>query len=274
MSHRFQVVPPLFSRTSFLVIELILTFCSFLQEMDISKQEENFIRVSLMIMNVVASQLRAFFTQAWNSLHGGAVWRNDPASGKRFITEMKKKKGQIKDKTTGKKLKEGNTSKWDCTILFAALLYSNVFTKDPAKDPAFALIDRLRGLRNDWFAHLPMAEMTDVDFCILVEQLKVTFVQLSWDENEITRISKDQLKTDDFKSLETDMQSFIKDKDTLLKELNEEKTLNESLVVKVQELVSLPFQKVFCHQMNSRMRSRLMQFVLRSLHNLICICRS
>ena len=230
--------------------------------MDISKQEENFIRVSLVILNVVASQLRICFTQAWNSLHTGAVWRNDPASGKRFITEIKKNKRKIKDKPTEKKLKQGNTSKWDCTILFAALLYSNVFTKDPTKDPAFALIDRLRGLRNEWFAHLPTAEMADRDFHILIEQLRVTFIQLRWDENEITRISKDQLKTDDFKSLETDLQSLIKDKDTLSKELSAERTLNESLVVKVQELVSVPFQEVFCHQMCSRMRSRLISSCL------------
>ncbi|XP_046855133.1 uncharacterized protein LOC124448164 [Xenia sp. Carnegie-2017] len=137
------------------------------------------------IINVVQTELAQFFIKEWNSryksIHG--EWDDNKNSGKKFCTL---ESGRKLDKKRELKYQDGDTSKWDCTILFDAIIFSNSIGKHLDKKTKDA-VHAFRCERNK-YAHWYERECSDDDFDDIVNIIEKSFQDLKFSLNEIIEI--------------------------------------------------------------------------------------
>ncbi|XP_046855787.1 uncharacterized protein LOC124448850 isoform X2 [Xenia sp. Carnegie-2017] len=153
--------------------------------MQIESREKRNLFYILQIINVVQKELASFFIKQWNfhykSSHG--EWDDTPKSGKNFYTF---ESGRKIDQKTRQKYQDGDTSKWDCTILFNAILFSNSVKKHLDKNTKDA-VHALRCERNK-YAHWYEGECSDDDFDEIVNIIEKSFQDLKFSLDEINEI--------------------------------------------------------------------------------------
>ncbi|XP_046863501.1 uncharacterized protein LOC124457267 [Xenia sp. Carnegie-2017] len=123
-----------------------------------SREKINNSYLQEILTDVVEKKLVDLFIQNWDThyktSHG--EWENTNVSGmKLFNIEKTKMKPKPHDKHIMSKFQDGDTSKWDCTTLFAAILFSNSSFKDLAF--SFTEINKIKCQRNTFnsFQKLP-----------------------------------------------------------------------------------------------------------------------
>ncbi|XP_046856345.1 uncharacterized protein LOC124449473 [Xenia sp. Carnegie-2017] len=168
------------------------------------------------IIIAVQKELAQFFIKKWNfhykDTHG--EWKNNDISGKQLcILEAKKRL----DKDTQEKYENGDTSKWDCKILFTAILYSNSIGKHLDKHTKDA-IHGLRGQRNK-DAHWYESKYPDIDFDETVSIVEKSFRELEFSLDEISEIKNNRNSFNSFKSLPSKPDHFIVERSQLRDEI-------------------------------------------------------
>ena len=172
--------------------------------MDIAVETENFIRIALLITDIIPRNLRQLFKDGWNKKFPHIPWTEDAASGQNFMTEIQKKKTQMKDQQVKIKIKNGDTNDWDCTTLFFALLYSNVPIIDAGKKTH---VDDIRIVRNKYFGHVTSSQLPKQKFDDIIRDLRQIFTALAFNTNDITDSATKTLETVDFKSLKEQLKA-------------------------------------------------------------------
>ncbi|XP_046863063.1 uncharacterized protein LOC124456762 [Xenia sp. Carnegie-2017] len=154
-----------------------------------SREKINNSYLQEILTDVVEKKLVDLFIQEWNThykkSHG--EWENTNVSGmKLFNIEKTKKKPKPHDKHILSKFHDGDTSKWDCTTLFAAILFSNsVGTKLNPKSKA--AVDKLRVIRNN-FIHEKKGNVADDEFQTMLCDIEKSFKDLAFSFTEINKI--------------------------------------------------------------------------------------
>ena len=145
----------------------------------LSAQEENFFKVSYLVLDVVPTQLRNYFKQLWDTKYPRSPWLDTSACGQRFLST---ERGIPKHLRSSIGL--GDRTKWDGTTLFAVLLFSS-HTLITRNTPVYQAIDSLRSLRNAHYGHLTSTKMETTDYQRIIAEVKAAFKVLNWPTNTI-----------------------------------------------------------------------------------------
>ncbi|XP_046864332.1 uncharacterized protein LOC124458344 [Xenia sp. Carnegie-2017] len=152
------------------------------------------------IVTDVEKKLVELFIQEWNTHYKKSLgeWENTNVSGQKlFNIEVSKKKPPGKHILSN--FQNGDTSKWDCTALFAAILHSkSIGTKiDPKVRDA---VNELREERNT-FIHKYKGKVSDEEFHTMVCNIENSFQDLGFSFNEINEIKSERNKFNSFQVL-------------------------------------------------------------------------
>ena len=151
--------------------------------MDLTSEQENFIKLVKIIVEIVPKHLRGLFITSWNATFPSQPWANDATSGQYLYNAIPQsvKKNQAKfNKTLQQMILGGDCETWDPSALFFVLLYAGLKITDkcrPRNQRAYPFtvsenIDRLRELRNTFFGHVVNMSVPDGDFGNISTEIK------------------------------------------------------------------------------------------------------
>ena len=218
--------------------------------MEYTPEQLNYFRLCYIAFSLVPDELRKIFKQEWDFLYKSTPlgeWKDTPQNGLDFYNRETRRK-HTKNAQYIATIKNGNTTEWDCTCLFFAILYSDSIgtTLGPAvqKD-----VDDLRQFRND-IAHINEAQLTDSDFQTCVGKVIAAFTSLKLPTNDIVEVQNQKsFLTAEVKSLRTQVANLNNLKTELL-QAKSDLQLAQSTTQKKEEQVEALTQEV-----NSRVQS-------------------
>ena len=153
--------------------------------MEYSFEQLNYFRICYVGFNLVPIGLRRIFRNEWDFLYKSTPlgeWKDTPKNGRDFYNN-ESRSSHRKNARYLATIQKGNTTEWDCTSLFFAILYSDTIgtTLSAAVNKD---VDDLRQVRND-IAHISEAKLTDADFQNHVGRLINAFISLGLPINDI-----------------------------------------------------------------------------------------
>ena len=153
-----------------------------------SEEGRNYICVRTMLTDVVSEELRKYFKQEWNNRYQVmfGAWDDTPVSGLQLFHAEKKRARPSKNMLQSK-FQDGDTSQWDCTVLFDAIRFSNSIgsTLTPAIKTA---LDELRDIRNKKLGHIVTATFSDTEYQTIVNDIEDAFKTLGIPVHDLTKI--------------------------------------------------------------------------------------
>ena len=161
-----------------------------MSDKEYSLEELNYFRVCYITTNIIRDGLQTVFKQEWDRVYKRRLgkWKDTARNGQDFFN-MESRRSWKKNKRLLNIIQRGNTSEWDCTCFFFALLYSDSF--GPVLSPTVASnVDDLRVFRNAFFAHNSEASILDADFQTNVQLVTNAFAALNLDTKDLQRVSK------------------------------------------------------------------------------------
>ena len=169
--------------------------------------EENFLKLTRIILNELRGKLRKLFITEFASVYG-RPYGDDPASGTFFLSNVLHQ-NRSKDATVRDKIQNGDSGQFDCTTLFYCLLQSGALLQPPMRPRnsrthpynSSELLDMLREHRN-MFAHSTSAEINQTDFVNRVNVMKMIYQQLGWSCTDLQHAASDPLTTEECHRLE------------------------------------------------------------------------
>ena len=152
-----------------------------------SEKKRNYICIKAMFTDIVSENLRNYFKQEWNTRYQASlgVWDDTNVSGQRLFDKENSRARPNKNMLQSK-FQHGDTSKWDCSVLFDAILYSNSIGLSLYPTITNAL-DDFRKIRNKIF-YPEKATITDVEFQTIVTDIENSFKTLSIPVHDLTQI--------------------------------------------------------------------------------------
>ena len=190
--------------------------------MELTKERQNFLKLSCILLDIVTKHLRELFKTKWNAKHQDQPWNSDYPSGNRLYNELspgfknnKSKKAYIDKMITG------NEKEWDTLTLVHVMLESglNLFegcrkvSKRSIPLRTSEKIDIIRNIRNGFFAHLPSMSCSSDDFETVVKDIKSIAKSLFGEEveKEIGMIENSPVDTKIIENFEKLLKNVIKD---------------------------------------------------------------
>ncbi|XP_046849726.1 uncharacterized protein LOC124443243 [Xenia sp. Carnegie-2017] len=162
-----------------------------------SKEERNNYYMQKILTDVVEKKLADLFIQEWDKHYKNSLgqWENTNVSGQKLFNIEKTKK-KPHDKHILQTFQDGDTSKWDCTTLFAAILFSNsVGTNlDPKVRDA---VNEIRNVRNK-LTHVNKGKVSDTEFHKMVGDIEKSLKYLAFSFTEINEIKCQRNKFNSF----------------------------------------------------------------------------
>ena len=169
--------------------------------MEISSEEENFIKLAKIFLDAAPRYLRELFIDKWNQKHPNKKWQSDNEHGALLIEELPPAiRNNNKNNLYLKKMKSGNEKDWDTTTLVFVMLFSQLNLiegcrpKHQRSSPLHISeeIDIIRETRNKFFAHASSMKCSSDTFKDIVSKMKTVAKNVFGGdaENEISRIEK------------------------------------------------------------------------------------
>ena len=182
----------------FIIENFLILFITFIIKdakfnMEFAEEEENFVKLSKITLDIVPTYLRKLFRDKWN-MHMDTPWKSNEESGKCLIEKLPecKDKKQTEEKKLGhkfqqyiKKLATGNENSWDTTIIVTVMSDGGLKIFDKYKND----LEKLRKIRNEVFAHSSSMICSLDDFTQLISKVKST-AKLLFGEEAAVRIEK------------------------------------------------------------------------------------
>ena len=151
--------------------------------MELNDGHEHFVKLVKIIIEVLPKHLRTLFVDKWNTKYPTQQWTHDAASGQLLHNEIPqgvKKNKRSFHNTLEQMILTGDIETWDPTALFFVLLFAGLNLTGACRpkkqrNPPFTEsenIDRLREIRNTFFAHVPNKSISAVDFGNISTELK------------------------------------------------------------------------------------------------------
>ena len=166
----------------------------------LSAEEENFLRLTRIILHDLPSKLRSLFISEFARKYG-RPYGNDAASGAFFLGNILPQ-NRCRDATVRNNIGHGDTAAFDCTTLFYCILYSGALLQPPMRSGSARvpplnsseLIDQLREHRNK-LAHSTSATISQADFNTRVSELQAIYRQLRWSCTDLQQAATGPLTT-------------------------------------------------------------------------------
>ena len=211
--------------------------------MEYSPDQLNFFRTCYVAFNLVPVGLRQIFRNEWDFLYKTTPlgeWKDTPQNGQDFYHKESRKSRKTNARHLAT-IQNGDTSKWDCSCLFFAILFSDSIgtTLSPAIRTA---VDDIRQVRND-IAHISEGKLTDAEFQTYVGRVSNAFTALHLSMKEIQDVKNQksfpikevEMLKNEVLNLQSELDQAITDLDQTKANL---KTTKSTLLKKQEELSS------------------------------------
>ena len=201
---------------------------------DYSEEQLNYYRICYVTTDLISESLRTIFKQEWDNRFKTTLgeWKDEPRNGLDFYNGESPGNQRRNARLLGTMI-NGNTSQWDCTMLFYAILYSDSIGHG-LNAALKSNVDDLRKFRNEDFAHLPQGCLSDAEFQIAIAKVQLALQALGL---STTRIQEIRSQTS-FPTKE--LRKVLKEVDDLKQELHEKEEQRQILEDQLQTEVS-PF---------------------------------
>ena len=153
-----------------------------------SEENQNYIRLRHIIMNVARTELRKFFIQEWNNRYQASfgAWDDTNVSGNQLFNREKIRARPNKNMLQSK-FQNGDTNQWDCSVLFDAILYSNSI--GASLTPTIKTeVDNLRKSRNKLTHEILDEKLSDIEFQTMITSVENALNTLGLSIKEVVRI--------------------------------------------------------------------------------------
>ena len=149
------------------------------------KEQLNYIRISYVTKDILAEGLRSVFKQEWDSRYKTTLgeWKDDPESRRNFFNR-ESVLNQVPNWRLLETIRNGNRSKWDCNMLFYAILDSDCIGKG-ISTTVKTNVDILRKFRIEEFADIRRGLLTDEDFQYAIGRIRGAFQALGLSTKQI-----------------------------------------------------------------------------------------
>ena len=191
-------------------------------------EQLNYFRIYYVVTDVLAECLRKIFKQEWDRLYKSTKgeWKDECRNGMDFYN-AESPRNQKRNAHLLATMKNGNRGKWDCTMLFFAILdsdcvgshLSTIISKN---------VDDLRNFRNEEFAQLPQSGLSEREFQNTISKVNVAFQALSLPTVKIHDLKYQ--KTFPTKDLTKDLKKV----DNLKREVQEKESQRQVLADQLQ----------------------------------------
>ena len=144
-----------------------------------SREEEYFIKITKIVLEIFPKYLRNLFIEKWNQQYPNNKWQSDSASGNFLFNEIPTAAKNGRNGVYANNMKSGKENGWDTNTLVYAMLYSqlnlipNCRPDGQRSDPLLISeeIDSLRKIRNEFFAHAPSMKCSFRTFLDVILQV-------------------------------------------------------------------------------------------------------
>jgi tetratricopeptide (TPR) repeat protein len=154
------------------------------------------------VSDLMSKELRKIFKQEWNlryqATFGG--WDDTSVSGNQLFHLEKKPRSGLNNNVYLAKFRHGDTNQWDCTVLFAAILYSNSIGWASLNPTIQSEVNNLREIRNK-IMHITEGKLSNCDFQTMTTRVQNAFNTLGLAVNEIKRIITEKNRYTSFQVL-------------------------------------------------------------------------
>ena len=201
------------------------------------KEQLNYYRISYVTTDILAEGLRSVFKQEWDNRYKTTLgeWKDDPESGMYFFNG-ESLLNQVRNRRFLRTMLNGNRSKWDCNMLFYAILDSDCIGKG-LNTTVKTNVDILRKFRIEEFADMRRGLLTDRDFQDAIGKICGAFQALGLSTKQIDDV-KNQTR---FPTKESRLISKVGDLQMELLQLEQQlKVLKDELKNKVSHFCVLP----------------------------------
>ena len=205
---------------------------------EFSKEQLNYYRICYVTTDVLTESLRSLFKQEWDNRYKVTLgeWKDDPKSGMDFYNG-ESPRNQRRNAHLLVTIQNGDRAKWDCTMLFYAILYSDCIGS--GLSPVVKTnVDDLRKFRNEEFAHMPRGSLVDEDFQNAISKVHGAFQALGLSTSQINDVKNQTYFPTEKLSLVMKQVDDLEQK--LLQEKQQRKVLEDQLEKEISPFCILP----------------------------------
>ena len=139
-------------------------------------EQLNYYRICFLTNDILVEGLREIFKQEWDKLYKSTLgeWKDEPRNGKDFYNK-ESPQNQERNAHLLATMKNGNSTEWDCTMLFYAILFSDCVG---ARLSAIIRknVDDLRKFKNEEFTLMPTGTpLSEIEFQNAIRKVDVAF---------------------------------------------------------------------------------------------------
>jgi len=147
--------------------------------MSLSREEEYFIKITKIVVDIFPKYLRKLFIDKWDQKYEYNRWQSDIASGNFLFNKIPNDAKKGRNRVYAINLKSGKESDWDTSTLVYAMLYSQLnlipsCRPDGQRSAPLLIseeIDIIRKIRNDIPAHAPSMKCSFRPFLEIISQV-------------------------------------------------------------------------------------------------------
>ena len=186
--------------------------------MDLTSEQENFVKLGKMIIEIIPKHLRTLFKTKWNAKFPTKPWADDANSGQDVVNAIpasaKNKNGDLRSPVMQQNLLAGKSDSWDPTVLFFLFLYSDLKLIDKCRSKNKRIhplndgerVDRLREIRNEFYGHPSSTSVPSIGFVNISSEIKDIASDLfgTVAESEIDQIINAKMTTTEYSVLKKD----------------------------------------------------------------------
>ncbi|KAK2566129.1 hypothetical protein P5673_009574, partial [Acropora cervicornis] len=153
-----------------------------------TEEQLNYYRICCITTDELTDGLRTIFKQEWDNRYATTLgeWKDEAKNGQDF-KNGESPRNQARNKELLATMVNGNRAKWDCTMLFYAILYSDCI-RCGLNSVVRSNVDDLRKFRNQDFAHLPRGHISEPKFQSAIAKVQSAFQALGLSTVKIQEI--------------------------------------------------------------------------------------
>ena len=153
-----------------------------------TEEQLNYYRICCITTDELTDGLRTIFKQEWDNQHASTLgeWKDEAKNGQDF-KNGESPRNQARNQELLATMVNGNRAKWDCTMLFYAILYSDCI-RCGLNAVVRSNVDDLRKFRNEVFAHLPRGHISEPEFQSAIAKVQAAFQALGLSTVKIQEI--------------------------------------------------------------------------------------
>ena len=153
-----------------------------------TEEQLNYFKICFVTTDVLGEGLRTIFKQEWDACYKPSYgeWKDEPRNGLDFY-HREWSKADKREKDLLKAMVNGDRAKWDCSMLFYAILNSDCI-RSGLNAETRTNVDDLRKFRNEAFAHMPPGHLSGQEFQNAIVKIDNAFHTLGLSRVKIQEI--------------------------------------------------------------------------------------